>query len=146
ANGEKTTAVTAAGDAAAALRLTGGSEDNSVSQRRSSDHGIPGPEKNSEGGQSGHSATPEILVKGSRILNTDIPRTRDDAQPYVIFDRETIERSGAQNLEDFFKQHLPMNTTALTSAQLPSTNGVNTAVNLRGLGENQTLILVDGHR
>src|SRR6266480_1149285 len=30
---------------------------------------------------------PEILIVGSRSLDTDIKRNRDDAQPYVIFDR-----------------------------------------------------------
>ena len=49
---------------------------------------------------------PEILVTGSRggTLNADIQRSRDDTQPYVIMDREMIERTGARNLEEFFKQ------------------------------------------
>ncbi|MEJ1961324.1 MAG: TonB-dependent receptor [Gammaproteobacteria bacterium] len=89
---------------------------------------------------------PEILVKGSKILNMDIQRSRDDAQPYVIFGRETIERSGATNIEDFLKNRLTMNTVGATNAQAASGNGNMSQINLRGLGSAQTLILVDGHR
>lgn len=94
-------------------------------------------------------AIPEILVKGSRILNMDISRSRDDAQPYVIFERERIEQSGAKNIEEFLKQRLTMNAQSFTPAQ----SGANignlgnmSQINLRGLGTNQTLLLVDGHR
>ena len=91
-------------------------------------------------------SVPEILVRGSKILNMDIRRTRDDTQPYVIFDRGAIEQSGAVNVSDFLKQRLPMNTVALTPGQLNDVNGSLSRINLRGLGASQTLILVDGHR
>lgn len=93
-------------------------------------------------------AMPQIMVEGARELNMDIERTRDDAQPYVVFDRETIERSGATNVEDFLKQRLTMNTQAATASQSTTGNitGNSSAINLRGLGTNQTLILIDGHR
>ncbi|MGH7957539.1 MAG: STN domain-containing protein, partial [Opitutaceae bacterium] len=48
-------------------------------------------------------------VMESKILNMDIKRSRDDAQPYAIFDRKTIEQSGATMLDDFLKNQLPMN-------------------------------------
>jgi iron complex outermembrane recepter protein len=90
---------------------------------------------------------PEILVSGSRSLNMDIVRTRDDAQPYVVFDRETIARSGVTNLEEFFKTRLTASVSAVSSDQNPLSFGGNQSqINLRGLGTNQTLILVDGHR
>lgn len=90
---------------------------------------------------------PEILVKGSRALNMDIRRDRDDVQPYVIFEREVIERSGSSNLGDFLKQRLPMNSVAKTNGQTAGTVlGGTSTVNLRGLGSNQTLILIDGRR
>lgn len=89
---------------------------------------------------------PEILVEGSKILNMDIRRSEDDAQPYVIFDRAVIEGSGARNLEDFFRQRLPMNTAAAPPSQSQSGLGNMSQINLRGLGTNQTLILIDGHR
>jgi len=91
-------------------------------------------------------AIPEVLVKGSRTLNMDIRRSRDDAQPYVIFDRQKIERSGATSLEDFLKQRLPMNSSGLTLNQQSGGVGNLSQINLRGLGTNQTLILIDGRR
>jgi iron complex outermembrane recepter protein len=108
--------------------------------------------------------TPEgsehVLVAGAPLTpyqpggNVDIPRTINDVQPYYIFDSETIEQSGALDVEDFLKQRLTMNTTYQTSSQMYGTNngfngaGANTtsSINLRGLGTNETLILVDGHR
>jgi len=89
---------------------------------------------------------PEVLVTGAKTLNMDIPRTRDDAQPYVIIERSTIENSGARNLEDFLKKRLTMNTHANSNGQNISSLGDTSQVNLRGLGTNQTLILIDGHR
>ena len=89
----------------------------------------------------------EILIQGSKLLNMDLKRSRDDAQPYVIFEREQIERSGARSVEDFLKQRLPMNTAGQTFGQSGASQLGNVSqVNLRGLGSNQTLILVDGHR
>src|SRR5258708_17086 len=85
-------------------------------------------------------------VMGTKLLNMDIKRSRDDAQPYVIFDRSAIERSGATNLEDFLKQRLTMNTQAASSGLEVTTGYGGSQINLRGLGTNQTLILVDGHR
>src|SRR3546814_6276982 len=45
----------------------------------------------------GQQNIPEILVLGKRSwsLNTDIPRSKDEAQPYTVFTREEIKRSGA---------------------------------------------------
>ena len=89
---------------------------------------------------------PEMLVEGARLLNADVVRSRDDIQPYVIFDAETIEKSGATSLDDFFRQRLPMNTSAGSQRQAGSGTGNRSSINLRGLGDNQTLILVDGKR
>jgi iron complex outermembrane receptor protein len=85
-------------------------------------------------------------VFGRKSLNMDIRRTRDDSQPYVIFERETIESSGATDLNTFLKDRLSMNTQASTGSQQANSLGNTSAVNLRGLGTSQTLILIDGHR
>lgn len=86
-------------------------------------------------------------VFGKKTLNMDIPRSRDDAQPYVVFDREQIMDSGAVNVGDFLKQRLSMNTQSSTPSQRVGTIFGNASeINLRGLGTNQTLILLDGHR
>lgn len=47
-------------------------------------------------------------VFGKKTLNMDIQRTRDDVQPYVTFDRQTLEDSGAISLEDFLRTRLPI--------------------------------------
>jgi outer membrane receptor protein involved in Fe transport len=90
--------------------------------------------------------TPEILVKGKRSLNMDIQRTEDDVQPYVVFSREEIERSQAVDLEEFLRTQLPMNTSGRASGQSPGSANTRSSVNLRGLGTDQTLLLVDGRR
>lgn len=86
-------------------------------------------------------------VFGSKSINLDIARTRDDVQPYVVFDHDTIANTGADNLQDFFRSRLPMNSglglnTYAQGIAQPNSN----SINLRGLGNNQTLILVDGRR
>ncbi len=90
---------------------------------------------------------PEILVKGARSSNTDIRRTEDDVQPYVVFDAEEIGNSMAPDLETFLKTRLPMNQARTSHSQkLTVWNGNQSAINLRGLGADQTLILVNGRR
>ncbi|MFC4307794.1 TonB-dependent receptor [Steroidobacter flavus] len=90
---------------------------------------------------------PEILVMGSRSVNVDIVRTQDDAQAYYIFDSGKIEQSGAVNVEDFLKRGLSMNSAALTSSQQSANfRGNSSTINLRGLGDNQTLVLINGRR
>lgn len=94
------------------------------------------------------STLPEILVKGSRSLNADIARTEDDIQPYVVFSREDIDLSQASNIEEFLNTRLPMNQSKGTmSRNTPEGDtGNRSSFNLRGLGTNQTLILINGRR
>jgi outer membrane receptor protein involved in Fe transport len=93
-------------------------------------------------------AIPEILVIGNRPLNVDIPRSEDDIQPYRIVTALTIAQSGDQIADLFLKTRLSSNTQTLLSAQTPVFNNGDTRsqIDLRGLGTNQTLVLVDGHR
>jgi outer membrane receptor protein involved in Fe transport len=90
-------------------------------------------------------AIPEVLVKGSRVLNADIRRTEDDAQPYVVFGGDEITESQAGSIEEFLRTRLPMNTQQGTAGQNFEENN-RSQFNLRGLGTNQTLVLVDGRR
>jgi iron complex outermembrane receptor protein len=83
--------------------------------------------------------------------NVDIPRTINDVQPYTIFDSKVIEQSGVLNAEDFLKQRLTMNASFLSSGQvIGSGSGVNglgvSSIDLRGLGQDKTLVLVNGRR
>jgi len=133
---------TTAGSFWSRLRLAQASDTTVANGADSLNTAAPQAPRNSES-----AGIPEILVAGSKILNMDIARSVDDPQPYVIFTREKIEQSGASNLEDFFKNRLTMNTTSGTLAQGPSAiAGTSSTINLRGLGANQTLILIDGHR
>ena len=86
-------------------------------------------------------------VMSSKLLNMDIKRTRDDVQPYVVFDNQVIADSGAIDVEDFLKQRLTMNAHAVaadTTGQIST--GATSSIDLRGLGVGQTLVLVDGRR
>jgi len=98
-------------------------------------------------GADGQANVPEILVRGVRewTLNLDIPRTANDAQPYVVFSRQEIQRSGATSLEDFFRANLGANNNGSNSTQTSTTKS-QSYINLRGLGPASTLILVDGRR
>ncbi len=83
--------------------------------------------------------------------NVDIPRTIDDAQPYVIFEAKSIERSGSVNVEDFLKQQLTMNASPVrtgvgTGGGITVTGASNSTIDLRGIGSDKTLILVNGRR
>ncbi|MEJ0038879.1 MAG: TonB-dependent receptor [Gammaproteobacteria bacterium] len=102
------------------------------------------------GGESAQNAEaskgiPQIFVRGSRVLNTDIERTRDDSQPYIIFNREMIEKSGATSVEGFLRDNLTSMSAETTQSQGRS-NGAFSTLSLRGLGSDQTLILIDGRR
>ena len=108
----------------------------------------PPPPRTTDDAARREGAKSEILVLGRRTLNVDIRRSEDDAQPYVVYSGEEARASGAQNLEEFFRQRLPMNgqVTNGLSGYIPSTFNTSGGINLRGLGTNQTLILIDGRR
>lgn len=91
----------------------------------------------------------EILVVGSKSQNVDIRRTEDDIQPYTILSAQDIKQSGAQNLEDFLRTRLPMNAQQQSVLQSGVVDDNRTSfgrIDLRGLGTDETLILVDGRR
>ena len=99
----------------------------------------------------GQSAAPvegvaEILVKARRSLNVDVRRTSDDIQPYVVFDAKQLQNTGAQNVEDFLQSRLPMNASSSTQSQAGPSVTPSGRLDLRGLGTDETLILVDGRR
>lgn len=89
-----------------------------------------------------------IVVVGSR--NTGVRRFEDDAQPYVIFDSVDIEQSFAHNVEDLLRMRLPMNATqtplSLDVGAASQSRGNQSSIDLRGLGTDQTLILINGRR
>lgn len=90
----------------------------------------------------------EITVRGRPFTdaNVDIVRTEHDAQPYYIYRGEEIAEASAVTLEDFLKQKLTMNTVGRTQSNFSFLGNATSTVNLRGLGTDQTLILVNGRR
>jgi outer membrane receptor protein involved in Fe transport len=93
-------------------------------------------------------AIPEILVVGQRLQNADIRRTQSDVRPYQVYTRREILNSQSETVDSFARTRLPANAQYASPAQdlnvgLGSTRS---EVNLRGLGANQTLVLVDGRR
>ncbi len=94
---------------------------------------------------------PEQLAGG----NLDLPRTENDPVPYQVLTREDIQRSGVTDLETFFQRELLQNSQLVTAEQFapePSTSAnatfyqVSQGLNLRGLGADETVILVNGRR
>lgn len=90
-------------------------------------------------------------VFAGRTLNMDIRRTRDDVQPYVVFEGVDISNTGALDLQEFFYTRLPMNAQKMNSQFTLNGGGATSGnqfdtINLRGLGSAQTLVLVDGRR
>lgn len=90
----------------------------------------------------------ELVVTGSLIRGQ-----ADPVSPAVQFDRDAIDRGGYATVADML-QALPQNfagsATANTSLVSSDTRGSNdtmaTGVNLRGLGAQATLVLVNGRR
>lgn len=81
-----------------------------------------------------------IEVTGSRIKRTDY----ETAQPIVVITREDIERTGLTNIGDIL-QRLPAAGSALNRTFNNGGAGT-TEIDLRNLGSNRVLVLVNGQR
>jgi outer membrane receptor protein involved in Fe transport len=90
-------------------------------------------------------AVAEILVVGRRTQNADIRRVENDVQPYVVATQAEIRRAHRDNVDQFLASRVTANTqvTPITWSQ---TGNTFSQVNLRGLGANDTLVLIDGRR
>ncbi|SDA11597.1 TonB-dependent receptor [Sphingomonas sp. NFR15] len=93
-------------------------------------------------------AIPDILVIGQRTQNTDVRRTENDVRPYQVITRQDIAASHVSTIEELAGKRFPANDQGATLSQQGAGAQGSTAssINLRGLGTDQTLILVDGHR
>lgn len=82
-----------------------------------------------------------IVVVGTRI--PDVSPT----SPVITVDREDIERRGDSSVEDVFAK-LPQNLASRTpaTAQATGANAFASEIDLRGLGPEATLVLVNGRR
>ena len=82
----------------------------------------------------------EIVVTGSRIARPDLV----SSSPVATVGEKELEQSGVVNTENLLNT-LPQAVPGITSTVNNGSNGTAT-VNLRGLGSNRTLVLVDGKR
>jgi len=82
----------------------------------------------------------EIVVTGSRIARADLT----SSSPVAQVGAQELKQSGVVNTENLLNT-LPQAVPGITSTVNNGSNGTAT-VNLRGLGSNRTLVLVDGKR
>lgn len=100
----------------------------------------------------------DITVHGIRMpgpVNQGvISRRTDQAVAFQVFDRTSIERSGAMSLGEFFRGYSGNTAPGLGyqapyGASLNLANGIpdtSDRINLRGLGTNKTVVLLNGRR
>jgi iron complex outermembrane recepter protein len=88
----------------------------------------------------------EILVTGSRIVRRDL----EAASPIVTVDAQRLENSSTISIESVLNQmpqFVPEGTQFDSGIQTGATLSLGIAsLNLRGIGPNRTLVLVDGRR
>ncbi|TKS54952.1 TonB-dependent receptor [Luteimonas yindakuii] len=104
---------------------------------------VPGAVLAQASGQSDQPTTLDrIEVTGTRIRRADM----ETSSPVFTIDRQSIESSGAVTVGDFL-QRTPAISGAATNPQVNNGGGAGAAtVDLRGLGVNRSLVLVDGRR
>ncbi|MEM7692101.1 MAG: TonB-dependent receptor plug domain-containing protein, partial [Pseudomonadota bacterium] len=83
-----------------------------------------------------------FVVVGSRIARDGQDIT---AQPVQYLSREQFELTPAENVADFL-QELPVNNGFTSSTYNNEYAGGNSTINLRGVGDQYTLVLINGRR
>ena len=91
----------------------------------------------------------EIVVTGTNIRGVE-----NSASPVLRFDRKMIEQSGNTTVVDFIQRAIPQNFAAGASQDTSFSDrsnsllngGLGSGVNLRGLGADSTLVLLNGRR
>ncbi len=87
-----------------------------------------------------------IVVTGSRIARPEL----ETANPVTTFDRESIVLSGRTNLTDFLQQSPALIGSSDSGDNSGSNAGIGATglnlLDLRNLGTNRTLVLIDGRR
>jgi hypothetical protein len=81
--------------------------------------------------------------------NLDLPRTPDDALEYEVYTRDQITRSGTVNLDEFLQRELldsEADTQDLGTGGQTGLFSGSSNLNLRGYGNDETVILVNGRR
>lgn len=92
--------------------------------------------------ESGETTTLDrIEVTGSRIKRAEI----EGPNPVTVISREQIDVSGELSVSDFLRNNV-YNSLGSVRESSGSATGSNATINLRGIGSNYTLVLLDGRR
>ena len=91
--------------------------------------------------QEGADEIEKIEITGSRIKRTDM----ETASPVQVIGADEIRASGAVTLDNVLQQ-LTVVSGANVNAGINNGSGGDSTINLRGLGANRTLVLVNGRR
>ncbi len=95
----------------------------------------------------GVGAIAEILVVGRRTQNVDIPRSENDIQPYKVASADDIAAAQRDDIDDYLRGREPADTQVRAPFQDPTQLGsTRSAIDLRGFGSEETLVLIDGQR
>lgn len=86
-------------------------------------------------------STERIEVTGSRIKRTDL----EGAAPVTVITSQDIALSGFSSVEEILQAGIGNAGRSVEGNESSWTQGANT-INLRGMGENRTLVLVNGKR
>jgi iron complex outermembrane receptor protein len=87
----------------------------------------------------------EILVIGRHTQNADIRRLESDVQPYAVATQADILGAHRDDIDQYFMSRVPSNTQ-IVPPSLGQDGATRSEINLRGLGAEATLVLVDGRR
>lgn len=85
-----------------------------------------------------------VIVTGSRIATPEL----QSVNPVTVVSNQAIEASGDLNISDYLRELPSVGTSGLSSTNsnfLTANAGINT-INLRNLGDQRTLVLVNGKR
>ena len=103
----------------------------------------PVPVPVSQAAGSGSEEGSQIFVTGSRLLR----RSFDSPTPVVTLDRDYLETSGYNDITEALLD-VPGVTSGVdtSTAQLDTQNAGLSTIDLRNIGDNRTLVLIDGRR
>jgi iron complex outermembrane recepter protein len=135
---------------AAVVRLAYATPDAQAPTSAPANQNIPAPSSSSSSADDNKTlGLEEIIVTGTNISGVE-----NKTVPLLTFDRDAIDRSGYATMQDFITA-LPQNAKSGANSPDGVLSGVgfgfgnienSTAANLRGLGANSTLTLINGHR
>jgi iron complex outermembrane receptor protein len=89
-------------------------------------------------------AVETVIVTGSHIAQSEL----QSMTPVTVLSNQAVESSGVLNISDFLRDLPSVGTSALSTTNsnfLTNNSGVNT-INLRNLGDQRTLVLVNSKR